>query len=302
MKCILFLERKFESFFKDLCDCSVPEIDLLRIYSVDGMTDDCMGFKLTSLDEIATTPEFDTAIILSEQVGQIKRIINTLAGDRADSVEIIDIYSNTDSIFDGKGKMMWLKHIIELQFKRPDPNLAKIGDFSYYTDPVFMREPGITTKLETGKFCSIGPKNLFLIGEEHQKSQNTTYPFDELGGKDFELYGKSTFSKGDIVIGNDVWTGANVTILSGVTVGDGSILGAGSVISKSVEPYSIVAGNPGRVVGKRFSDERIEMLLEMKWWDWEYRHIYDARELIQSEDTKGLYDYYLKMIKTDRKQ
>ncbi len=297
MRCILFLESKFESFFKDLCDFSIAEIDLLRIYDVDGQAKDCMGFNMTSLSEIASTPKFDIAIILSSQVVHLKNIINALAGDRANSIQIIDIYSNTDIIFDGNGKMMWLKHIVELQQKKPDPAIATIGDFSYYTDPIFMREPNIPAKLRVGKFCSIGPNNLFLIGEEHQKSRNTTYPFDELGGMDFVQNEKSIFSKGDIVIGNDVWSGANVTILSGVEVGDGCIIGTGSVISKNIAPYSIVVGNPGKVVGQRFSDKKINMLLEMKWWDWDYHHIYDAKNLIQSDDTESLYDYYLKNVK-----
>ena len=73
--------------------------------------------------------------------------------------------------------------------------------------------------------------------------------------------------KGDTVVGNDVWIGQNATILPGVRLGDGAIIGANSTVGSDVEPYTIVAGNPARVIRKRFDDELIEVLEEVKWWD-----------------------------------
>ncbi|MBP0989570.1 MAG: CatB-related O-acetyltransferase, partial [Oscillospiraceae bacterium] len=73
--------------------------------------------------------------------------------------------------------------------------------------------------------------------------------------------------KGDTVIGNDVWIGQNAVILPGVRIGDGSIIGVNSVVGNDVEPYTIVAGNPARILRKRFDDELIELLLRFKWWD-----------------------------------
>jgi len=73
--------------------------------------------------------------------------------------------------------------------------------------------------------------------------------------------------KGDIVIGNDVWIGQNVTILPGVHIGNGAIIGLNSVVAKNVEPYAIVAGNPAKTIRKRFDDELIKLMLELKWWD-----------------------------------
>ena len=73
--------------------------------------------------------------------------------------------------------------------------------------------------------------------------------------------------KGDTVIGNDVWIGQNAVILPGVNIGDGAIIGANSVVGSDVDPYTIVVGNPARVLRKRFDDELIEMMLRFKWWD-----------------------------------
>ena len=73
--------------------------------------------------------------------------------------------------------------------------------------------------------------------------------------------------KGDTIIGNDVWIGQNATILPGVHIGDGAIIGANSVVGSNVFPYSIVVGNPARLLRKRFDDEMIGLLLRFKWWD-----------------------------------
>ena len=69
------------------------------------------------------------------------------------------------------------------------------------------------------------------------------------------------------ILGNDVWVGTNAVILGGLTIGDGAVIGAGAVVTKDVEPYSIVVGNPAREIKKRFSDQIIASLLEIKWWD-----------------------------------
>ena len=79
--------------------------------------------------------------------------------------------------------------------------------------------------------------------------------------------------KGDINIGNDVWIGYNATILAGVTIGDGAIIATNSTVIKDVEPYSIVGGNPANEIKKRFSEDTITKLLELKWWDWDINKI-----------------------------
>ena len=90
--------------------------------------------------------------------------------------------------------------------------------------------------------------------------------------------------KGDTVVGNDVWIGQNVTILPGVHIGDGAIIGANSVVSKDVLPYHIVGGNPIKVIRKRFDDDTIEFLLNLKWWDWSAEKIFENLEILCSGD------------------
>lgn len=86
------------------------------------------------------------------------------------------------------------------------------------------------------------------------------------------------------MVGNDVWIGQNVTLLPGVHIGDGTIIGANSVVAKDVPPYCIVAGNPSRVIRKRFDDELINYLLELKWWDWPIEKIEANFKALSSGD------------------
>ena len=99
----------------------------------------------------------------------------------------------------------------------------------------------------------------------------TTYPFGHINQGVFNKFngqGHPT-SKGNVVIGNDVWIGANVTIMSGITIGDGAVIANNSHVVRSVEPYTIVGGNPAKLIKYRFSKEQIEKLLEIKWWYWD---------------------------------
>jgi virginiamycin A acetyltransferase len=90
--------------------------------------------------------------------------------------------------------------------------------------------------------------------------------------------------KGDTIIGNDVWIGQNATILPGTRIGDGAIIGAESVVGSDVEPYTIVAGNPAKVIRKRFDDELIAMLLKLKWWDLPVEEIMKLVPLLHDND------------------
>jgi NDP-sugar pyrophosphorylase family protein len=118
-------------------------------------------------------------------------------------------------------------------------------------------------------FRSTSELTIFL-GSEHRTNLVSTYPFDEIVGQRAAGCNKT---KGDVIIGNDVWIGFGVIILSGVTIGDGAVIGAGSLVSKNVEPYTIAAGNPCKIIRKRFSDEVIKKLLEIKWWNWSKEEI-----------------------------
>ena len=90
--------------------------------------------------------------------------------------------------------------------------------------------------------------------------------------------------KGDTIIGNDVWIGQSTTILPGVKIGDGVIIGTESVVGSNVEPYSIIAGNPAKIIRKRFDDELIELMLKFKWWDLPIEKINELIPLLHNND------------------
>jgi len=87
------------------------------------------------------------------------------------------------------------------------------------------------------------------------------------------MSGKSYPTKGDTIIGNDVWIGYKAVIMPGIKIGDGAIIATNSMITKDVEPYSVVGGNPAKEIKKRFSDREISELLEIKWWNWDNEKI-----------------------------
>ena len=154
-----------------------------------------------------------------------------------------------------------------------NPNIL-VGDFTYIADSEF--ESHVThhydwlgDRLVIGKFCQIGAGVEFVMnGANHQMNAATTYPFYTMTGWKMPPPAPEALPfKGDTVIGNDVWIGQNAVILPGVHIGDGAIVGANSVVGSNVAPYSIVAGNPARLLRKRFDDELIGLMLRFKWWD-----------------------------------
>ena len=95
-------------------------------------------------------------------------------------------------------------------------------------------------------------------------------------------------SRGDIVIGNDVWIGYEAVIMPGVKIGDGAIVSAKSVVVKDVPPYMIVGGNPAVGLKLRFSEAEITQLLEIEWWNWEIEKITRNIHLIMERDIDAL--------------
>lgn len=174
----------------------------------------------------------------------------------------------------GQKRLCFLKNIIT------NPNII-VGDYTYYDDfedalnfekNVKYHYDFIGDKLIIGKFCMIAPGVTFIMnGANHMIDAITSYPFS-LFGNGWEKVMPSIDKlpiKGDTVIGNDVWIGAYVTIMPGIHIGDGSIIATNSTVTKDVDPYAIVGGNPAKEIRKRFSDEKIEELMKMRWWDWE---------------------------------
>lgn len=116
-----------------------------------------------------------------------------------------------------------------------------------------------------------------MNGANHKMDGITTYPFS-IFANGWEKVTPTLDElpiKGDTVIGNDVWIGTNATIMPGIKIGDGAIIATNATVTKNVEPYSIVGGNPAIEIKKRFSDDRIKELLEMQWWNWDIERITD---------------------------
>lgn len=196
----------------------------------------------------------------------------------------------------GDAQTIYLKNVIT------DPNI-EIGDYTIYND--FVNNPCDFQKnnvlyhypinhdhLVIGKFCSVacGARFLFTSANHTMKSLSSyTFPlFFEEWGLDKKNVTDAWDNKGDIVIGNDVWIGYEAVILSGVTIGDGAIIGARAVVTKDVPPYTIVGGVPAKPIRKRFDEESITQLLEMRWWDWPQEKIAQNISAIQAGDIKEL--------------
>ena len=182
---------------------------------------------------------------------------------------------NKDAIIPNKKikSLCYIKNVVK------NPNII-IGDYTYYDDPNGAEEfeKHVThfysfseDKLIIGNFCAIAKGVEFIMNAaNHRMNTVTTYPFYIMGGKwgDMIAPHKSELpNKGDTVIGNDVWIGQNVTIMPGVHIGDGAIIGANATVASDVPAYSIAVGNPARVIKKRFDDELVALLEELKWWD-----------------------------------
>ncbi len=176
----------------------------------------------------------------------------------------------------GDRETVYLKNVVT------NPNI-QIGEYTMYND--FVHDPRQFEKnnvlyqypingdsLRIGKFCSIacGAKFLFASAN-HTQASVSTYPFPiffEEWDLDIGDVTSAWDHKGDIVIGNDVWIGYEAVVMAGVTIGDGAIIGARAVVTKDVPPYTIVGGVPAREIRRRFSDDVIARLQELKWWDW----------------------------------
>jgi virginiamycin A acetyltransferase len=174
-------------------------------------------------------------------------------------------------------RLCFLKNVVK------NPNII-VGDYTYYDDfenvenfekNVKYHFDFVGDKLIIGKFCMIASDVKFIMnGANHLTKALTTYPFAIFGqGWENAMEGKHYPKKGDILIGNDVWIGYNATIMAGVTIGDGAIIATNATVIKDVEPYTIVGGNPATLIKKRFSDDVIEKLLKLKWWDWSIEKI-----------------------------
>ncbi|MGL5656827.1 MAG: CatB-related O-acetyltransferase [Fusobacteriaceae bacterium] len=150
-------------------------------------------------------------------------------------------------------------------------------------------------KLYIGKFCSIASGVTFLLAgnQGHDTSRISVYPFPE---KIFSNSRDGFKRKGNTVVGNDVWIGTEAFIMPGLKIGNGAIIASRAVVTKDVPPYSLVGGNPAKIIKLRYDEKDILILQEIGWWDWPVDKINEGLNFIQDGDVKGLYEFYKKSI------
>jgi virginiamycin A acetyltransferase len=167
-----------------------------------------------------------------------------------------------------------------------------VGDYTYFDDRRYgadkFEENNVLynydfskVKLVIGKFCAIAAETRFIMTGDHKLDAVSTFPFPIFGHgweSAFNVYDLPV--KGDIIVGSDVWFGYDSLIMNGVTIGNGAVIAARSVVVKDVPAYSIVAGNPAKVVKMRFDDQTIERLQKLAWWDWSIEKISKHLKLI----------------------
>lgn len=170
------------------------------------------------------------------------------------------------------------------------PPYLTVGRYSYGAPKVITFPSG--GHLTVGSFCSIADDVTVLLGGDHGSTCATTYPLNALWEEDHLPMHET--SRGEVVIGNDVWIGYGALILSGVRIGDGAIVGARSVVNRDVEAYSVVAGNPARTVRHRFERPVIDALEELRWWDWPLEMIRRHAAGLMSEDAAAFCERLLR--------
>ena len=195
----------------------------------------------------------------------------------------------------GDSQTIYLKNAVQGPY-------VEIGEFTIYND--FVRDPREFQRnnvlyhypvngdrLVIGKYCSIACGARFLMNSaNHALGSLSNYVFPifyeewDHGMQVTEAWDR----RGDIVIGNDVWIGYEAVILSGVTIGDGAVVAARSVVTRDVEPYTIVGGVPARPIRRRFDEETIDALLELRWWDWPPEQLTGSLRAIQAGDLEAL--------------
>ncbi|WP_418904718.1 CatB-related O-acetyltransferase [Methanococcus voltae] len=193
-----------------------------------------------------------------------------------------------------------------VNIKKIDNPNVEIGEYTYYSGYyhghsfkdciMYLDEQDkdkIVDKLIIGKFCSIASGVKFMLGgnQGHCYNHISVYPLSIISHTPTDLdveTPKEFVKKGDTIIGNDVWIGAESLIMPGVKIGDGAVIGTRSLITKDVPPYTIVGGCPAKVIKKRFSDEKIEILQNIKWWNWDVEKIRECTPILMSENFEAL--------------
>lgn len=190
----------------------------------------------------------------------------------------------------------------QVAFLRPlvnRPNV-EIGDYTYYDDPsgperffdhcVRYHFEHMGDRLVIGRYCAIATGVQFIMnGANHRLDGFSTYPFAIFGkGWEDPDHDWAKGSRGDTIVGNDVWIGTEAMILPGVTIGDGAIIGARAVVASDVPAYGIAVGNPARTVKRRFDEATVKRLLAVAWWTWSAEKATANLAAIRSADLAAL--------------
>lgn len=179
------------------------------------------------------------------------------------------------------------------------PNI-EVGDFSYYNDFEPVEDyaariapylyAGAPERLRIGKFCQIAHGVRFLAAGNHPMDGYSTYPFSMFDHALMEHYAGLFAPRPDTSVGHDVWIGQEAMVLPGVSIGNGSVIGAGAVVARDVPAWSIVVGNPGRVLRRRFPDAVIALLDRLEWWHLPLEEIRALVPVLASGDRARLRD------------
>ena len=179
---------------------------------------------------------------------------------------------------------------------------VEVGEYTYVhdsRDPTRFFERNVLhhyehmgDRLVSGRFCAIAEGAVFVMnGANHATEGFSTYPFNIFGHgweAGFDPASWSRASKGDTVVGHDVWIGSEAMILPGVTIGSGAIVGTRAVVGADVPPYAVVAGNPARVVRMRYDASTVDALLHLAWWNWPVDRITRSLDAIRGADLAAL--------------
>lgn len=183
------------------------------------------------------------------------------------------------------------------------PNIS-VGRYSYYSGYYhrhsfeecarnLLLDEG-ADRLIIGSFCSIGSGAAFIMAgnQGHRNEWISTFPFYWMSDvPDFDGAANGYLPAGDTIIGNDVWIGSEAIIMPGIRIGDGAVIGTRALVTRDVEPYSIVGGNPAKTIRKRLDDQQIELLLQIKWWDWPDERLKPVMQILTSGDVDALHQY-----------
>ncbi len=181
-----------------------------------------------------------------------------------------------------RGLRLWLEGPKQTLHERYPAYEIGVGSYGDLT----VLDWGEGSTLRIGSYTSIGTEVKVLLGGEHRMDWVTTFPFSALWDSQRQVKGHPK-SKGDVVIGSDVWIANEALIMSGVEVGHGAIIGARAIVTKNVPAYAVVAGNPARIVKFRFDQLTIGRLLKVKWWEWEAARIENALPALLNEDIEA---------------